>query len=66
IRHLPIPENIMSEPSYKPRFSPKRALTKEIQEQLQQYIIENTWKQQFYTHGLSIFIPIRLTYSRIS
>ncbi|SES27162.1 Homeodomain-like domain-containing protein [Gracilibacillus ureilyticus] len=25
IRRLPIPENIMSEPSYKPRISPKRA-----------------------------------------
>lgn len=48
LRKLPIPENIISAPSYKPRISPKRVLTKEIQKLLQQYIAENQWKQQHY------------------
>lgn len=48
VRNLPIPENIMNVPIYKPRISPKRALTKEIQEKLQEYILENKWKEQHY------------------
>lgn len=48
VRHLPIPENIVSVPTYKPRVSPKRVLTEEIQQQLQQYIAENRWKQEHY------------------
>nr|WP_234028454.1 IS21 family transposase [Lentibacillus sp. Marseille-P4043] len=48
IRQLPIPEDIMSAPTYKPRISKKRVLTEEIQAKLQQFIAENEWKKQHY------------------
>ncbi|CQR46599.1 Integrase core domain protein [Paraliobacillus sp. PM-2] len=48
VRQLPIPESIVSKPTYKPRVSKKRVLTEEIQKRLQQFIAENQWKQQHY------------------
>lgn len=48
VRDLPIPENIMSAPTYKPRINKKRILTEKIQQRLQQYIAENTWKRRHY------------------
>jgi len=48
VRQLPIPEDIMSAPTYKPRISKKRVLTEEIQVKLQQFIAENEWKKQHY------------------
>lgn len=46
VRNLPIPEAITSPPQYKQRISPKRVLTKEIQEKIQYYVAENEWKDQ--------------------
>ena len=48
VRNLPIPEAITSPPQYKQRISPKRVLTKEIQEKIQYYVAENEWKDQHY------------------
>ncbi len=48
VRQLPIPETIVSAPSYKPRINKKRVLTEEIQHRLQQFIAQNEWKKQHY------------------
>jgi transposase len=48
VRQLPIPETIVSAPSYKPRINKKRVLTDEIQHRLQQFIAQNEWKKQHY------------------
>lgn len=50
VKKLPIPESITSPPKYKHRVSPKRVLTKEIQDKLQYYISQNEWKNRHYMH----------------
>ncbi|WZX99277.1 IS21 family transposase [Bacillus sp. FSL W7-1360] len=44
VRDLPIPEEVLSTPTYKKRRSPKRVLTEKIAQTIRGYIQENEWK----------------------
>lgn len=51
VRNLPITEEIIKAPVYKPgRKSKKRVLTEQIQNILHGYIKENVWKRNHYMH----------------